>query len=77
MTSKRKPIGREVRYLYKKLLKEDGRMLNLKRVIGFYDEYNDLRGRVLGSREAPYTLKIDLRPLKMPLYLKWAKKYLV
>ncbi len=77
MTSKRKPIGREVKWLYKKLLKPDGSVLNLKKIIGFYDEYNDLRGRILNSREAPGTLKHSLPPLKMPLYLKWAKKYLV
>lgn len=77
MTSKRKPMRREVRCLYRKLLKEDGKILDLKKIIGFYDEYNDLRGRILNSREAPGTLKNSLPPLKMPQYLKWIRQYLI
>ncbi len=77
MTSKRKPIKREVRYLYLALLKNDGAILNLKKMINFYEEYNDLRGRVLSSREAPSTLKVSMPPLKMPKYLKWVKQYLM
>lgn len=82
MTSKRKPVKREVKYLYKKLLKPDGRILNLKNVIGFYDEFNDFVKRVHTSEESPDALKSkfgwsSMSRLEMPLYLKWAKKYLM
>ena len=74
---KRKPIKREVRCLYLALLKEGRTVLDLKKMIGFYEDYNDLRARVMNSAEAPSTLKVSLPPLKMPKYLKWAKQYLV
>lgn len=77
MTSKRKPIKREVGCLYRKLLKQDGKVLNLKKIIGFYEEYNNLRSRIFNSDEAPYSLKVDLHPLKMPQYLIWIKQYLI
>ena len=71
-------MRREVRCLYKALLKEDGVMLNLKKMIGFFEEYRDLRTRVLCSNEAPPSLKAGLvYELKMPKYLKWVKKYLI
>ena len=77
MISKRKPIRREVRCLYKVLLKEKGIIFNLKEMIGFFDEYQNLRDRVLRSDEAPPSLKAGLMyEYKMPKYLKWAKKYL-
>jgi len=75
--TKRKPMRREVRCLYRALLKEDGVMLDLHKMIGFYEEYNDLRDRVMSSQEAPGTLKNNLPPLKMPKYLQWAKQYLI
>lgn len=59
------------------LLKESGTVLDLRKMIGFYEEYNDLRARVMNSAEAPSTLKVSLPPLKMPKYLKWVKQYLV
>jgi len=74
--AKRKPIKREVRCLYKALLKE-GKLLDLRKMIGLYEDYNKLRKKVLASDEAPQTLKVGMPPLKMPKYLKWAKKYLV
>ena len=78
MTSKRKPIRREVRCLYKALLREKGVTFNLKEMIGFFDEYQNLRDRVLRSREAPPSLKAGLiYDYKMPNYLKWVKKYLI
>ena len=77
MTNKRKPIRREVRCLYLALLKKDGVVLNLSDMVGYYEEYIDLRGRIINSQEAPSTLKVGLPPLKMPKYLKWVKKYLV
>jgi len=78
MTSKkRKPLRREVRCLYLALLKESATVLDLRKMIGFYEDYNDLRSRVISSAEAPSTLKVSLPPLKMPKYLKWVKQYLV
>lgn len=44
-------------------------------MIGFYEEYNDLRSRVMNSAESPTMLKSLFLPLKMPKYLKWAKKH--
>lgn len=76
MTSKRKPIRREVRYLYLALLKP-GAVLDLAKIIGFYDEYNGLRDRVMNSQEAPAALKRDLVPLSMPKYLDWVREYLM
>jgi hypothetical protein len=73
---KRKPIKREVRCIYTALLK-NSKMLNLRKMIGFYEEYDKFRKRVHNSEEAPMALKNYLPPLKMPKYLMWAKKYLV
>lgn len=73
-------MKREVLCLYKRLLKPNGKVLNLKKMIGFYEEYHDFRNRVLNSPEAPWPLKNEFKyspTVKMPLYLKWAKKYMV
>lgn len=75
--AKRKPLKREVRYLYLALLKEQGRTMDLRKIIGFYEEYEDLRNRALASDEAPKALKNNLPPLKMPKYLQWVKQYLI
>jgi len=69
-------MRREVKYLYRRLLKKNGRVLDLKNIIGFYDEYNDLRGRALNNQEAPRELKYYLPAIKMPKYLQWAKQFL-
>ena len=73
---KRKPIKREVLYLYRALLKE-GKMLDLHKMIGYYEDYIGLRKEIMKADEAPQTLKVGLPPLKMPKYLIWAKQYLI
>jgi hypothetical protein len=78
MTSKnRKPMGRDIRYLYLALLKKSPKRKSLKKMIGFYEEYINLRERAMNSPSAPSALKFNLPPIKMPEYLKWVKKYLV
>ncbi|KKM65191.1 hypothetical protein LCGC14_1493730, partial [marine sediment metagenome] len=46
MINKRKPIRREVRCLYMALLKNNKGVRDLRKMIGFFDEYIDLRDRV-------------------------------
>ena len=77
MAKKRKPIKREIRCIYLALLKGNRSVLNLKNMIRFYEEYDGLRIRVMGSDDAPSTLKVSMPPLNMPRYLKWAKQYLI
>ena len=77
MTNKRKPIRREVRCLYLALFKDKGNILSLSKMIGYYEEYNDLRARALASKETPMALKNNLPPLEMPKYLQWIKQYLI
>lgn len=77
MTDKRKPIKREVRCLYKALLKEDGEQVSVTELVGHYLEYNAFRQKILNSRVASARLKANLPPLKTPKYVSWVQKYLV
>ncbi len=78
MINKRKPIRREVRCLYMALLKNNKGVRDLRKMIGFFDEYIDLRDRVVRSGDVPPSVRAGLIfAIKMPKYLKWAKKYLI
>ena len=77
---KRKPWKREVRWLYLSTLKNNGRMMNINKTIGYYKQYDDL----IASRIDPdfpdaikYSLVYGKSGSKMPGYLKWVKKYLI
>jgi len=69
----------EIKWLYRRLLKNSGKVLSIRNILKFHDDYNHLRGRVLSSPEASHNLKYALRneTAKAPKYLKWAKKYLI
>lgn len=69
-------MKREVRWIYLTVLRKDGTVCNLKNRVAMYDSYNELMRLVRNDKHAPYPLKI-LPEMKMPLYLKWIKRYLV
>jgi len=71
------PMRRELRWIYKALLKPDGKVVEIRELIGFYDRYNAFRKEIQESNVAPGTLKNSLPPVKMPRYLEWLSQYIV
>lgn len=70
-------MKREVRCLYKLLLKPDGKVLDVRKVLEIYEEYSDFRDKVLGADEAPVVMKGYFPEMGMPKYLEWVKQYLI
>lgn len=70
-------MRREIRWVYKALLKPDGKVVNVQELISLYDRYNEFRKEIQESDVAPGTLKASLPPLKMPNYLEWLSQYIV
>jgi hypothetical protein len=68
-------IRREVKYLYLRLLKEQGKIADVKHVHNFYSTYGKLRMLLKLNPEVPD--KIYLPAIKMPKYLQWIKKYVI
>jgi hypothetical protein len=59
-------MERKARCLYIALLKNS---CELRKMIGFYEEYNDLRSRIMNSVESPIMLKSLFLLVKTPKYL--------
>jgi len=76
MTSKRIPVKRELKWIYKALLKPDRIRVQVSELVGFYKEYDEFRSKVLNSNVAPATLKMSLPPVKKPQYVTWIEKFL-
>ena len=68
-------MQRQVKCLYKLMLKDRGRVANLKGIISFYDDYNKLTSLVKNNKDAPGAAFTYIPNIKMPK--QWAKKYLV
>jgi len=77
---KRKPWKREVRCLYLMLLKNNGRIVNINKIIGYYNQYDNLI-QSKDDLDFPHTIKNGLvygkSGIKTPKYLQWSKKFLV
>lgn len=69
-------VKREVRNSYLALLKSEGKMIQIRDLIRFYDEYDDFRGRLINNPAAPSSLKVQLPPIRVPQYVEWIKRYL-
>lgn len=76
MTSKRVPVKREIKWLYRALLKPERVRVEVTELVGFYKEYEEFRRKVIDSNVAPATLKTSLPPLKKPQYVSWVEKFL-
>jgi len=76
---KRKPWKREVRCLYLMLLKNNGRIIDINKTIGYYNQYDDLI-RSKDDPDFPQAIKSSLvygkLGTKMPQYLQWSRKFL-
>lgn len=70
-------MRREVRCLYCAVFKVPGKQMDIKQIIGFYDDYNEFRKKILENESAPSTIKTQLVPIKTPQYIEWAKQYLI
>lgn len=70
-------MQRELRWLYRALLKSDGQLVDIREIIGMYSRYNAFRKEIQESNIAPGTLKNSLPPVKMPKYLDWVSQYVV
>jgi len=68
-------IRREVRNSYLALLKTEGKAIDVKDLIRFYDEYDEFRNRLLANPAAPSSLKVQLPPIRVPQYVAWMKKF--
>lgn len=71
-------MKREVRCMYKALLKENQIILGLEKILQMYDEWDAFRNMIESTDEAPASMKrIFIPQLDTPKYLKWAKRYLI
>jgi hypothetical protein len=70
-------MKREVRCLYRLLLKPGGKVLDVRNVLEIYEEYNMFRDKVLNADEAPAIMKGYFPKMDMPKYLEWVKQYLI
>lgn len=74
---KNKAIKREVKWLYRALLRNGGRVVSLSKTIGYYDKHAEYRDELQKDPDTPSTLKAKMQPVIAPQYLRWAKQYLV
>jgi len=70
-------MRREVRNLYKALLRERYGIANLNEFIDAHNEYNDYRESVCSSPVKRKVIKIYLPTIKKAQYIKWAEQYLL
>jgi hypothetical protein len=70
-----KKMKRHIFYLYKRLLKENGKIVSLKDIFQLYDDYEDVRMRIEGDL-MPRSFDHNMPKIKLPKYLKWIKEYL-
>lgn len=69
-------IKRQVRCTYCAVFK-NGEQLDLREIIGFYDDYNEFRKRILENKSAPSTIKTQILPVDVPQYIEWIRKFLI
>jgi len=67
-------IPREIKCLYKLVLKDHGKLSDLHKIVEFYSAYDKLTDLIKNNPEVPGNTYIP--SVKMPKYLQWAKKYL-
>lgn len=70
-------MRRELRWIYKLLLKPNGRVASLKKILGRYEQYETFRQELAEDEDTPGSLKASLHPVEMPKYLKWASQYVI
>lgn len=68
---------RELRWVYKALLKPNRQVANISNILGYYDRYDTLRNDLESDIEAPSSLKAALVPINKPKYLQWISEYVV
>ena len=76
MRNKIMAVKREVRNSYLALLKSESKIVQVKDLIRFYDEYDEFRNKLLSNPAAPSSLKVQLPPIRVPQYVEWMKRYL-
>ena len=67
-------VKRELYYVYRAIFRGENQV-NIKKLINYYDEYNDFRQKILGDLSAPSTIKTQLVPIRPPKYIIWLKKF--
>jgi len=70
-------MKREVRHLYLTLFQKNGKVVDLKKIVGYYEKYDQFRDDVMASDDAPRILKHSLMVMRMPKFLIWAKGYFI
>lgn len=71
-----KPMSRNLHYLYRRLLRENGEVIDIREILQLYEDHESVRRRVVSGRLMPRSFVGDIAKLKMPKYLLWAKEYL-
>ena len=68
-------MKREVRNLYKALLKDRGITASVNEFIEAYDEYNTYKESVMSNSIKRRVIRVYLPAIKKPQYIEWAEKY--
>lgn len=68
-------MRREVRNLYKALLKEKYVTAVIEEFVYAFEEYNAYRESVASSAIKRRVIKVYLPAIKKPQYIEWAEKY--
>ena len=72
-------MKREVRYLYLAVIDEGGRFRDIRKMIAYYEEYNEFKQRLVNDPDCPAAVKYAIAgspSLKLPKYLIWAKQFI-
>jgi len=68
-------MKREVRNLYKALLRDRHMLAHIDDFVDAYDEYNAYKDSVASSVVKRRVIKVYLPAIKKPQYIEWAEKY--
>jgi len=69
-------MNRNVLWTYKAFFGKES-IRSISKHIQYYDRYTNLRDEINNDPDAPNSLKVNIKPIKMPRYLKWVKKSLL
>jgi len=74
---KKRHWKREVRFLYLMLLKNNRRIVNIKKAIGYYNKYTELEKIAQNDPDCPEAIRARVAgSIAVPKYLEWVKEYI-
>jgi hypothetical protein len=71
-------MKQQIRYLYLAVIAKGGKFRDIRKMISYYEEYDEFKERVMNDPDCPAAVKGGLSvPFpKMPKYLIWIKQYI-